>query len=129
MAMKRAPAKSSFKELTDRPEARRHLEQELLLVSAAELVSRLLEEKKVSRAELAGRIGKSKAFVTQILRGSHNMTLRTLADLAWALDTRVQMSHRVRDTGIQTPTGGNPRRRNVSRLRRGVRLSTRKLVA
>lgn len=83
--------KSSFKQLTSTPEGRRLLEQELLLVAATEVVSKLLGKKQVNRAELARRIGKSKAFVTQILRGRHNMTLRTLADLAWALEARVQL--------------------------------------
>ncbi len=82
---------SSFKQLSSTPQGRRMLEQEILVVSATELISQLLEEKSVSRAELARRIGKSKAFVTQILRGRHNMTLRTLADLAWAFEARVSL--------------------------------------
>jgi len=61
------------------------LEQELLLVSATELICELMQKKNVSRADLAKRIGKSKAFITQVLRGTRNMTLRTLADLAGAL--------------------------------------------
>ena len=89
--MKTPAVNSSFSELTSAPEGRRLLEQEALLVSATELVARLMEEKKVNRAELARRIGKSKAFVTQTLRGPHNMTLRTLADLACALGSRVRL--------------------------------------
>ena len=89
------------------PKDRRRLEQELLLESAAELIARLMDEKRMSRAELARHIGKSKAFVTQILRGRHNMTLRTLADLAWALKARVQMKPSPRKT---------PRRRSILEL-------------
>ncbi len=85
-------ARSSLEELTATAEGRRLLEQEVLLLSATELICELMERKGVTRAELARRIGKSKAFVTQILRGSRNMTLRTLADFAWALETRVRLS-------------------------------------
>ena len=79
----------------------------MLLESATELMARLMDEKKVSRAEVARHIGKSKAFVTQILRGRHNMTLRTLADLVWALQARVQMKPSPRKV---------PRRRSILEL-------------
>lgn len=54
-------------------------------MSATELICELMQKKNVSRADLAKRIGKSKAFITQVLHGTRNMTLRTLADLAGAL--------------------------------------------
>ena len=81
---------SSFAELTGTSKGRRLLEQESALVAATEMIAKLMEERKVSRAELARRLGKSKAFVTIVLRGPRNMTLRTLADLAWALGSRVR---------------------------------------
>ena len=103
--MKPRVADSSFDQLTATSRGRRLLEQELLLVSAAELISDRMQEKKVSRSELAEQIGKSKSFVTQILRGQHNMTLRTLADLAWALDARVHLQDIPWDAEIQRPRG------------------------
>lgn len=69
----------------------RRIEQQLLLLDAAEQISRLMEKHGVSRTDLAQRIGKSKGFVTQVLNGRHNMTLRTLADLAWALEARLRI--------------------------------------
>ena len=102
--MKPLHADSSFQRLTATPRGRRLLEQELLLVSAAELISARMQEKKVTRAELAARIGKSKSFVTQILRGQHNMTLRTLADLAWALDARVELRNAPWTVETQRPS-------------------------
>jgi transcriptional regulator with XRE-family HTH domain len=59
--------------------------QEALILDATEAIVSLLEEKGVSRQELAKRLGKSKSFVTQILSGERNMTLRTLADVGYAL--------------------------------------------
>jgi len=41
----------------------------------------LMERYGLNRSEVAARIGRSKAFVTKILGGSHNFTLDTLADL------------------------------------------------
>ena len=120
--MKSLHADSSFQRLTATPRGRRLLEQELLLVSAAELISARMQEKKVTRAELAARIGKSKSFVTQILRGQHNMTLRTLADLAWALDARVQLRNTAWTVEIQSPA--TKRRRREQDRRPAVSLAT-----
>ena len=38
----------------------------------------------ITKAELAKRLGRSRAFVTQALRRDHNLTFKTAADLAWA---------------------------------------------
>jgi transcriptional regulator with XRE-family HTH domain len=65
---------------------RRLLAQEELILDATETIITLLEERGVSRADLAKRLGKSKGFVSQILSGERNMTLRTLADVGFALD-------------------------------------------
>jgi len=50
---------------------------------------RLMEEKKVSRAELARRIGTSRAYITKLLGGNANFTLMTMVKLAMALDAAV----------------------------------------
>jgi transcriptional regulator with XRE-family HTH domain len=63
----------------------RLLAQERLILDATETIVALLEERGVSRQELAARLGKSKGFVSQLLSGERNMTLRTLADLGYAL--------------------------------------------
>ncbi len=47
-----------------------------------------LERQGKTKADLAASMNKSKAYVTQILNGSRNMTLRTLADIAYALDMK-----------------------------------------
>ncbi|HEY2120649.1 MAG TPA: helix-turn-helix transcriptional regulator [Candidatus Acidoferrum sp.] len=65
--------------------------QEQLLFDATELISRAMEQQGVSKTELAKRIGKSKAYVTQVLGGQTNMTLRTLSDLAAALGYDVEL--------------------------------------
>jgi transcriptional regulator with XRE-family HTH domain len=67
------------------------LEQERLILAATELVHELLEEQGVTKTELAQRLDRTKGFVTQLLGGDRNLTLRTLADLAGALGHRVDL--------------------------------------
>ncbi len=50
---------------------------------------RHMEERGVSRAELARRLGTSPAYVTKALRGEGNFTLSTMVRFALALDQRV----------------------------------------
>jgi antitoxin component HigA of HigAB toxin-antitoxin module len=72
------------------------LEQERLLLEATELVEELMENRQVNRSELAALLGKSKAHVTQLLSGDRNLTLRTLAELAFVLDERVHLQTQAR---------------------------------
>jgi transcriptional regulator with XRE-family HTH domain len=66
-------------------EYERLLAQEELILDATETIVALLEERGISRQELAARLGKSKSFVSQLLSGERNMTLRTLGDVGYAL--------------------------------------------
>jgi transcriptional regulator with XRE-family HTH domain len=50
-----------------------------------------MEQQGVSRAELARRLGTSKAYVTKVLGGNANFTLTTMARLAQALGGRIQV--------------------------------------
>lgn len=51
-----------------------------------EEVCHLMDEKSVSRAELARRLGTSRAYVTKLLDGNANFTLATMVKVAMALD-------------------------------------------
>ncbi|MBF0175896.1 MAG: helix-turn-helix transcriptional regulator [Magnetococcales bacterium] len=50
-----------------------------------------MKENGITRAELADRLGKSESFVSQVLSGHRNMTLETLADIAYTLDLKVKV--------------------------------------
>ena len=86
--------KDKFQEFVSVERRRRLYERESLAFDATELISRLMEEKKITKAELARRIGKTRGYVTQLLSGSRNMTVYTLADLALALDSRIELKPR-----------------------------------
>jgi transcriptional regulator with XRE-family HTH domain len=94
MSVAKARAKDKFEEFIANDERRRLYERESLAFDAAELISLLMEEKQVSKAELARRVGKSRADITQLLNGSRNMTMHTLADLAFALGSRIEFKAR-----------------------------------
>lgn len=46
----------------------------------------------LTRTEIADLLGTSKSFVTRKLTGTSNMTIETLADLAFALERRVRIN-------------------------------------
>lgn len=74
------------------PEYRRLYAIEGLVADAAELVAQLMEEQGVNKAALARRLGKSRAWVTQLLSGKANMTIRTFAEVVHVLGTQVKLS-------------------------------------
>jgi transcriptional regulator with XRE-family HTH domain len=63
-----------------------------LKLDFAEEVGRLMEEQKVSRAELARRLGTSPAYVTKILHWTANLTLTSMSKIALAFGSRVHLS-------------------------------------
>ncbi len=83
--------KTQHDEIMEDPEMRKLLSMEALVAEAAELVAKAMSEQDVSKADLARRLKKSRAWVTQLLNGTANMTVRTLAEAAYALDCEVKL--------------------------------------
>jgi transcriptional regulator with XRE-family HTH domain len=73
---------------------RRQFAQEQLIITVAEQIWSAMEEARVSKAELASVLGASKSHITQLLSGSRNMTLRSLADIGTALGRKVEFQFR-----------------------------------
>ena len=73
-------------------EFRRLFAQEDLILEVTEKLCELLEKEKISRKELADRLGKSKGFVSQLLNGGRNLTLRTVADILHVLGYRAYLT-------------------------------------
>ncbi len=60
-----------------------------------ELNQALVEEfasRGLTKTKMASELGRNKSFITRKLNGSDNMTLETLADLAFALNRPVRIS-------------------------------------
>jgi len=73
-------------------EFRRLFAQEDLILEVTEKLCELLEKEKISRKEQADRLGKSKGFVSQLLNGGRNLTLRTVADILHVLGYRAYLT-------------------------------------
>jgi transcriptional regulator with XRE-family HTH domain len=78
-------------EMKDNKEYRRLVEQETLIFEVTEAIAEVLDGEGRSKSDLARALGRTKGFVSQLLSGSRNMTLRTVADLAFALDRRFKI--------------------------------------
>ncbi len=59
---------------------------ELSIIDLNEKIIAMMAQRKISRVELAKRLGVSKGFVTKLLNGNPNMTIKTINALALALD-------------------------------------------
>lgn len=79
------------------PERQRLFAEEQLIASASEEIWAAMETARVNKAGLAQLLGKSKAHVTQLLNGSRNMTLRTLAGIAHTLGVTARISFQEND--------------------------------
>src|SRR5262245_49010792 len=88
-------------------ESRTHMR---IVQGASEVIRALMDRQGVSKAELARRVGKSRAYVTQSLAGDRNMTLGTLAQFADALnaDAVVDLKPRDENRGRLVPKRPSP---------------------
>ena len=71
-------------------EARRLLREEELILEVTSALSEAMEKRGLSKVELADRLGCSKSYITRVLGGSANLTLRSVAGIVDALSYRPQ---------------------------------------
>jgi transcriptional regulator with XRE-family HTH domain len=65
---------------------------EIVKLTFAEELCRLLDEKGMTHGQLAEKLGTSRAYVTRILRTDYNLTAETMVKIARALDARVELA-------------------------------------
>jgi hypothetical protein len=53
--------------------------EESALAMAQATIQNAIDDSHLSRAEMARRMGRNRALVSRMLRGSHNLTVRTMA--------------------------------------------------
>jgi transcriptional regulator with XRE-family HTH domain len=88
---------------------RRKVEAELAQILIEHKVATLRKRRGLTQAELAGRSGVSQPMIAQIESGKlSNLTLRTLARTAAALDANLKIDLIPRSTGV-----GAKRRRHI----------------
>lgn len=61
-------------------------------VTIIEALTKTMEAKNISRAELARRLGTSPAYVTKIFRMNINFTLKSLIQIAHVLDMKIDFT-------------------------------------
>jgi transcriptional regulator with XRE-family HTH domain len=64
---------------------------ESIVVDLAEEICEIMSAQGLTRAELARRLGKSRAYVTKLLRGDQNLTLRTVVDVLFELGYKAEI--------------------------------------
>lgn len=64
-------------------------QQEETILEITEMICEVMDKKGISRADLAKRLGKSRSFVSHLLNGDRNMTLRTLSDILHSMECRL----------------------------------------
>lgn len=97
-----------------RGEHRKLHAEEAFILEVTEKLLEAMEKQQINQNELASRLGKSRAFVSQLLNGSRNMTLRTLADICFALRLAPELALRRKE---QTVPVRIPHSRKVVSLR------------
>jgi transcriptional regulator with XRE-family HTH domain len=73
-------------------EGKRLLQQEDAILDVTELICEIMAETGVSRSELARRLRTTRGYVTQLLDGRANMTIRKVADIFFALKSKIRFS-------------------------------------
>lgn len=78
--------------MTRTPGEMRLFQQERAIMEVTELISGLMDEHGMTKADLARELGTSKANISQMLGGRRNMTVRTISDVLFLLDSALEVS-------------------------------------
>lgn len=76
--------KSLYNELAEAIELQLYAQEELIIDTTEEILFEM-HRKNITKSDLAKRLKRSKSFVTRLLNGDHNMTLRTLSDICFVM--------------------------------------------
>ena len=75
-------------------EKQRLLDEEIFILESTECIARVMLKECINKNTIAKKLGKSNSFVTQVLAGNRNMTLRTFADFLHVLGYRAKISEK-----------------------------------
>ncbi len=83
--------KTVVDEWNEDPEFAKLSAQGNLIMEVTEKICEVLERENLSRKELAEKLGKTKGFISQLLNGGRNLTLRSIADILHVLGYKAQI--------------------------------------
>jgi transcriptional regulator with XRE-family HTH domain len=92
----------------DKQEASREFERVLLTGQAADLLVELRGTLGLSQRELAQRVDVSESRISQVLAGGENLTLKSLAELGWAMGIRFELIPTPIEDRAATPAADDP---------------------
>lgn len=72
-----------------------------LIVDLTEEISAVMEERKMNRSALAKKLKCSTAYITKLLRGEENLTIKKIAQIAIALELEPKISLDGRNQKVQ----------------------------
>ena len=80
--------KNLYDKFLENEDFRKLAAQEDFIMDVTESFHELLQRENISKTSLAKLTGKTKGFISQILNGGRNLTLRSISDLAYAVGYR-----------------------------------------
>ena len=93
--------KKSFRKLFEEAEKHDDYWISALILDFTENLHRLMKKKNIKKSELAKQLGTSAAYITKVLRGDENFTLKTMFRLAKAVGGNLQLHVVSDETEIQ----------------------------
>src|SRR5438445_4801755 len=125
--------KTLVEQYVEDPDHMRAFQQEREIYKTTELIESVMQEKNISRSELARRLGKSKGWVTQLLDGDANKTIRTVADVLAVMGRELRVVSQdicisnapVRSDAATANGSGNRNRQRHPRLQHNRNARTR----
>lgn len=76
-----------------------------------------LKKNKISQVEFARRIGKSAAYISQLLRGDKNLTIESICELARAIGHKAQIRLEDLTSYREWPASGSATRSHLDNVR------------
>lgn len=80
--------RNEYQAQTEDDNVKKLVRQEEFILAVTEALASALEQSGMSQSRLADKLGCTRGFVSQVLAGGRNLTLRTIADIALALDVK-----------------------------------------
>lgn len=91
--------------------------REELIYNVTEDLLVAMEDADISKAELARKLAKGRAFVSQILSGQRNMTLGTFSDICYAIGVEPQIKLREPHSDSDAPDWQAQERQKISSVK------------
>jgi transcriptional regulator with XRE-family HTH domain len=126
-ASERKAVTERFSDLLQRAELSNSFQIDRLKIEISEQIYNAMNQQGVSNAELARRLGKSRAYVTKLLRGTTNFTLESLVRIGRALSCEVEVDLLPKPAQTKASAASKAVRKSSSKtLTKGIRKGSKK---